>query len=283
MNVDLDYRRRLIVSDDSELSIRRQCELLGMARSSYYYRAVPVDEQELELMRLLDQKYIERPYFGVRRMTDWLHQQGHTVNHKRVRRLLRQMGIEAIYPKPRTSTPHPGHRLYPYLLRGVEIDRVNQVWSTDITYIPMARGFAYLVAVIDWYSRYVLSWKLSNTLDVEFCLSALDAALEQGTPSIFNSDQGAQFTSTAFTDRLNAAKIAISMDGRGRCHDNIFIERLWRSVKYEDIYLKDYQDIWQVEDGLTEYFHFYDHERRHQSLGYRTPVSVYLDGLQSRL
>lgn len=265
------------------MSIRRQCELLGIARSSYYYQAVDPDAYELELMQLLDRKYTERPFFGIRRMTDWLHEQGHCVNHKRVRRLLRQMGIEAIYPKPPTSTPHPEHRVYPYLLRGVEIDRVNHVWSTDITYIPIKSGHAYLVAVIDWHSRYVLSWRVSNTLDVTFCLAALDEALEHGTPSIFNSDQGSQFTSTAFTDRLKSAEIAISMDGRGRCHDNIFIERLWRSVKYEDIYLKDYQDIWQLESGLHEYFHFYDNERRHQALGYRTPASVFLDGLQSTL
>jgi putative transposase len=257
--------------------------LLSIARSSFYYRTAATDEYELELMRLLDTMYTERPFFGIRRMTDWLHQQGYPVNHKRVRRLLRLMGLEAIYPKPQTSTRHPEHRVYPYLLRGVKIDRVDQVWSTDITYIPMAHGFAYLTAVIDWYSRYVLAWKLSNTLDVEFCLAALDEALAHGRPSIFNSDQGSQFTSRAFTERLISAEVSISMDGRGRCHDNIFIERLWRSVKYEEIYLKEYLDIWQLESGLREYFHFYDHQRRHQALGYRTPASVYLDAHLSTL
>ena len=211
-------------------------------------------------------------------MTTWLCREGHEVNRKRVQRLMRLMGLEAVYPKPRLSVGGAGHKVYPYLLRNVVIDRVNQVWSTDITYIPMPAGFMYLTAVMDWYSRFVLSWRLSNTLDVDFCLEALDEALSRGLPDIFNSDQGVQFTSADFTGRLEQAKVQISMDGRGRCFDNIFVERLWRSVKYEDIFLHDYETIGEVRTGLGRYFPTYNDERLHESLDYRTPGQVYFQG-----
>src|SRR3954467_11579470 len=226
-------------------------------------------------MRLLDRQYTDTPYYGVRRMTAWLRSQGYAVNHKRVARLLRTMGLETIYPKPRMSDPHPAHRIYPYLLRGVPITRVDQVWSTDITYIRLERGWIYLVAILDWYSRYVLAWEGSNTLDSDFCLAALDRALAHGRPTIFNTDQGSQFTSHAFTGRLRAADVQISMDGRGRALDNVFVERLWRSVKYEEVYLKSYPTVPAAIDGLGAYFRFYNEERLHQSLAYRTPAAVY--------
>jgi putative transposase len=236
--LEIDIKRNLIEPDHPEISIARQCELLGLPRSTYYYRLLGESEANLCLMRLLDEKYTEDPYYGIRRMTAWLRSQGYRVNHKRVARLLRQMGLEAIYPKPRTSLAHPEHRIYPYLLRGVEVNRTNQVWSTDITYIRLHSGFIYLVAVMDWYSRYVLSWALSITMDISFCLEALDTALSRAHPEIFNSDQGAQFTSIDFTGRLASAGIRISMDGRGRALDNVFIERLWPTVKYEEVYLE---------------------------------------------
>jgi putative transposase len=226
-------------------------------------------------MRLLDEKYTADPYYGIRRMTAWLQSQGHRVNHKRVARLLRKMGLEAIYPKPRTSVPHPEHRVYPYLLRGVWITRVNQVWSTDITYIRLHSGFVYLVAVMDWYSRYVLSWALSITMDVSFCLDALNDALRRAQPEIFNSDQGAQFTSIDFTGRLESAGIRISMDGRGRALDNVFIERLWRTVKQEEVYLKDYRTPREAVQQLETFFIRYNEHRQHSSLGYQTPATVY--------
>jgi putative transposase len=221
-------------------------------------------------MRRIDAQYLEAPFYGSRKISQIL-----GVNRKRVQRLMRLMGLEAIYPKRRTTQPATGHKIYPYLLRDVDITRPNQVWSSDITYVPLRHGFMYLVAVLDWYSRYVLSWRLSNTLDGAFCLAALDAALARGQPEIFNTDQGSQFTATMFTSRLESCSIAISMDGRGRALDNVFIERLWRSVKHEDIYLKDYEDGWDLEAGLTAYFHFYCEKRVHQSLGYRTPADVY--------
>ncbi len=221
-------------------------------------------------MRAIDEQYLARPFFGSRRMGKTI-----GVNRKRARRLMRLMGIEAIYPKPKTTVRTLGHKIYPYLLRNMKILRPDQVWSTDITYIPMRHGFLYLVAVIDWYSRFVLSWRLSNTMDSRFCLEALEIALSTGQPEVFNSDQGSQFTSTAFTDRLQASGVAISMDGRGRALDNVFIERLWRSVKYEEVYLKDYVTAWEAEESLAAYFHFYCHERIHQSLDYRTPAEVY--------
>jgi putative transposase len=226
-------------------------------------------------MRLLDEQYTATPFYGIRRMTAWLHSRGYAVNHKRVRRLLRTMGLEAIYAKPRLSQPATGHMIYPYLLRGVRVDRVNQVWSTDITYIRLQSGFVYLVAVMDWFSRYVLSWAVSITMDVAFCLDALDHALAHGQPEIFNTDQGAQFTAQEFTTRLETGGVRISMDGRGRALDNVFVERLWRSVKYEEVYLRDYQSVWDARQGLARYFGFYNHERLHQALGYRTPATVY--------
>ncbi len=227
-------------------------------------------------MRLLDGQYTKRPFYGSRRMTTWLRNLGYDINRKRVQRLMHKMGLEAIYPRPNTSRSHPQHRIYPYLLRGLSIDRPNQVWSTDITYVPMRQGFMYLVAVMDWYSRYVLSWRLSNTLEVDFCLEALGEALTRGTPEIFNSDQGSQFTSPRFTKRLEEEGIRISMDGRGRALDNVFIERLWRSVKYEELYLKSYDRVPQLYLGLTEYFGFYNDERPHQGLNDRVPADLYL-------
>lgn len=226
-------------------------------------------------MRLLDEKYTETPYYGIRRMTAWLQSQGYPINHKRVARLMRTMGLETLYPKPRTSEPHPEHRIYPYLLRGVLINRVNQVWSTDITYIRLHSGFIYLVAVMDWYSRYVLSWALSITMDVGFCLEALEQALNRAQPEIFNSDQGAQFTSLDFTGRLASVGIRISMDGRGRALDNVFIERLWRTVKYEEVYLKDYHTPREAAQQLEAFFVRYNEDRQHSSLGYQTPAMVY--------
>ena len=243
-------------------------------------RAEPESAYNLELMHLIDRQYLSTPFYGRRRMTRWLHEEGHEVNEKRVGRLMAVMGIEAIYPKPRLSKPAPGHRIYPYLLRGVEIERVNQVWSTDITYIPLRQGFAYLVAVIDWFSRYVLSWELSVTMDTEFCVSAVAEALAIGErPEIFNTDQGSQFTSETFTGPLLALGVSISMDGRGRALDNVFIERLWRSVKYEEVYLKAYEDVGRSRRSLGAYFRFYNAERPHQSLGYRTPEQVYREAV----
>jgi putative transposase len=270
-----EERRRWIEQDYSNISIARQCDLLGLARSSYYYCATGESEENLLLMRLLDEKYTRTPFYGVRRMMVWLDKVGHAVNPKRVRRLMRLMGLEAIYPKPRLSLGGPGHKIYPYLLSGVPIERINQVWSTDITYIRLRHGFVYLTAVMDWYSRYVLSWEISVTMETSFCVAALDWALRRGKPEIFNSDQGAQFTSCDFTKRLLDEGIQISMDGRGRVFDNIFVERLWRTVKYEDIYLKDYTDVPMLIAGLGDYFDFYNRERFHQSLGYRTPESLY--------
>jgi putative transposase len=257
------------------LSIVRQCELLGLARSSYYYRAAGESPENLLLMRLMDEQYTRMPYYGIRRMTAWLRSKGHPVNSKRVARLMGQMGIEAIYPKRRLSQGGLEHRIYPYLLADVVIERPNQVWSTDITYIRMRQGFLYLVAILDWHSRYVVSWEVSNSLDVGFCLEALDRALETTQPEIFNSDQGAQFTSHVFTGRLEAVGVRISMDGRGRVFDNIFVERLWRAVKYEEVYLKSYESVREAIVGLGAYFEVYNRERLHQSLGYRTPAAVY--------
>ena len=258
------------------LSIRRQCQLLGLSRASYYYQAASEDPFNLHLMRLIDAQYMQTPFFGYPRMTQMLQRLGYAVNRKRVARLMRVMGIQAIFPQPRTTIVAKAHKIYPYLLRNVPITHNNHVWSTDITYIPMAMGFMYLVAVIDWYSRYVLSWQLSNTLETQFCLDALELALVQGQPEIFNSDQGSQFTSEAFTAPLVERKIRISMDGRGRALDNIFIERFWRSLKYEDIYIKAYQSVRELEAGLERYFHFYNYERPHQSLDYATPAEKYL-------
>ena len=261
------------------LSLRKQCRLLGVPRSSCYYQPVSPDPYDDLLMRLLDEQYTRTPFYGVERMTDWLHRQGHAVGQGRVRRLLRKMGLMAIYPKPRTSRPNNEHRIYPYLLAGVSIDRPDQVWATDITYIRMRRGFVYLVAIMDWFSRFVVSWSLSISLEVEFCLEILDEALARTRPEIFNSDQGAQFTSPRFTERLESAQVRISMDGKGRFLDNIFVERLWRTVKYEEVYLNDYENVWEAESRIGSYFAFYNRERPHQSLGYRTPEQVYRENV----
>jgi putative transposase len=257
------------------LSIRRQCELIGLNRSTFYGAPATASPLNLELMRLIDAQYTQTPFYGWPRMTAHLRRLGWPINHKRVQRLMQQMGLQAIYPKPRTSMAAPDHKIYPYLLGAVAITRPNQVWSADITYVPMFQGFMYLVAILDWCSRYVLAWELSNTLDTGFCLAALERALENGCPEIFNTDQGVQFTSLAFTTRLERAGIAISMDGRGRALDNIFVERLWRSVKYEDLYLKDYATVPALAEGLGSYFQFYNHERPHQSLAYRAPAEVH--------
>jgi putative transposase len=273
--ISVEEKRALLEPGHSQLSLRRQCALLGLARSSLYYQPMLERAGDLQLMRLLDEQYTATPFYGVRRMTAWLHCQGYGVNHKRVARVMRQMGLEAIYPKPRLSQPTAGHQIYPYLLRGVTVNRVNQVWSADITYVRLAAGFVYLVAVMDWFSRYVLSWAVSITMDVLFCVEALEQAFSWGQPEVFNTDQGAQFTSQEFTARLTQAGVRISMDGRGRALDNVFVERLWRSVKYEEVYLRDYQSVWDARQRLARYFGFYNEERLHQALGYRTPAAVY--------
>jgi putative transposase len=262
-------------AEQGALSLSAQCELLDLARSTYYYEPATESVENLALMRRIDEQYLKTPFFGSRRMALELSTAACPVNRKRVQRLMRTMGIEAIYPRRSTSTPAAGHRVYPYLLRGLSIDRANQVWASDITYVPMERGFLYLVAVMDWYSRTVLSWRLSNTLDAEFCVEALQEALSRGTPEIFNTDQGSQFTSRVFVDVLVAKQVAISMDGRGRALDNVFIERLWWSVKYEEVYLKAYGTVADVHEGLARYFDFYNRRRKHQSLGRRTPYEIF--------
>ncbi len=258
-----------------KISIRRQCDLLGLPRSTYYYEPRGETAENLLYMKLIDRQYLSTPFYGVPRMTTPLRKQGYQVNEKRIRRLMRLMGLEAVYPKPRLSQGNAEHRKYPYLLRDLSITHPNQVWSTDITYVPLPNGFLYLVAVMDWYSRYVLSWRLSNSLDVTFCLEALEEALDMAKPEIFNTDQGTQFTSLEFTGRLEKEEIQISMDGRGRVFDNIFIERLWRSVKYEEIYLKEYSSVVECAEGLKTYFSFYNDRRYHQSLEEKTPQEVY--------
>ena len=255
--------------------MRHQCELLGLNRSSYYYQPAEETPYNLQLMGLIDQQYTEAPFYGRRKMTLWLREQGHPVNVKRVARLMRVMGIEAIYPKPKTTIRSTEHKVYPYLLRNLTIDRPNLVWCTDITYVPLGSGYMYLVAVMDWFSRYVLAWQLSNTMDVQFCIDALEMAFTYGKPQIFNSDQGSQFTSNAFTSILEGAEIQISMDGRGRYLDNIFIERLWRTLKYEHIYLCRHETVIELEFGLTRYFDFYNNHRFHDSLDNHRPVQIY--------
>ncbi len=264
------------------MSVRRQCELLGLNRSSLYYEPAGEAAEDLRLMRLIDEQYTACPFYGSRRMTAWLAEQGEEVNRKRVQRLMRVMGLEAIYPKPRLSLAGKGHKVYPYLLRGVPIGRADQVWSADITYVPMVSGFMYLAAVIDWFSRYVVAWRLSNTLDGSFCTEMLDEALGMGKPEVFNTDQGVQFTAEAFTSRLERAGVAVSMDGRGRALDNVFVERLWRSVKYEDIYIRGYEAVPELHRGLGRYFAFYNNERLHQSLEYRAPAAVYREARARR-
>jgi len=252
----------------------RQCALLDISRSSLNYRRKETCPEDLAVMKAMDQQYLSTPFYGSRRMRVWLGRQGHTVNRKRVQRLMRTMGLRAIYRRPRTSKPMPGNKVYPYLLGGLEITRPNQVWAADITYIPMTKGFLYLVAIMDWYSRYVVSWRLSNTLDADFCVEALEEALSKGTPEVFNTDQGSQFTSEAFSGVLEQNGVKISMDGKGRYSDNIFIERLWRTVKYEEVYLKAYSGGREAKAGLDAYFFFYNNQRPHQALGYRTPAEV---------
>jgi putative transposase len=282
--VSLDARLGWVDGAD-ELPLSRQCELAEVPRATVYRRLTaksPEDAgaEDLLLCRLIDEEYTNRPFYGSRRMVVFLRAVGHVVNRKRVQRLMRSMGLAGMAPGPNTSKAHPQHKIYPYLLRGVPVTRPNQVWSTDITYIRLARGFAYLVAVMDWYSRKVLSWRLSNSMDASFCVDCLEDALrEHGTPEVFNSDQGSQFTSAAFTDVLKREGVSVSMDGRGRALDNIFVERLWRNVKHEDVYLKGYANMAELTVGLAQYCAFYNTERPHQSLGYMTPASVYRSGI----
>ena len=275
MTCSLERRRSWIQPQSKRLSVRRQCALLGLAPASYYYQAVPESAQNLLYQRLLDEEYTRHPFYGVRKMTVWLRLQHHAVGPKRVRRLLRSMGLMAVYPKPRLSLNPLAHKRFPYLLKGLAIVRPNQVWSTDITYIRLRGGFVYLAAVIDWYSRYVLAWELSISLEADFCVAVLERALAAQRPEIFNTDQGVQFTRVAFQAPLLAAQVRLSMDGRGRAFDNIFVERLWRSVKYEEVYLKDYRNVAEARAGLGQYFPFYNGERIHQALDYRTPQSVH--------
>ncbi len=265
----------MINKENSLLSLRKQCQLLAINRSNLYYQPVGETTENLHLMRLLDEQYTKAPYYGVLRMTAFLRSLGYSVNPKRVRRLLRIMGLETIYQKPNLSQPHPEQRIYPYLLRGVTIKRCNQVWSCDITYIRLQHGFVYLVAVIDWYSRYVLDWALSTTLEADFCIETVGRLLERGHCEIFNTDQGSQFTSPRFTQPLLAQGIKVSMDGRGRALDNIFVERLWRTVKYEYVYLYELASISEARRGLAQFFNFYNYERFHQALDYKTPAQVY--------
>lgn len=268
-----------MVDSNASPSMRRQCELLGVNRSSLYYKPVEPDAEELALMRRMDELHLKHPFFGSRMMTQTLKQQGEDINRKRVQRLMRLMGLESVAPKPNTSKPAPEHPVYPYLLRNLAITRVNQVWAADITYIPMAHGFAYLVAIIDWYSRRLLAWRLSNTLETTFCVEALHEALSRfGAPEIFNTDQGRQFTSEDFTSVLRDRGIKISMDGKGRCTDNVFVERLWRSLKYEEVYLSAYDTLQEARVGIGRYLEFFNYERPHTALGYQTPASFY-DGL----
>lgn len=259
----------------AKIPISRQCELLGLPRSSLYYRSRGDDGENRILMRLIDEQFTRAPFYGSRRMTAWLNRQGHIVNRKRVCRLMNQMGIEAVYPKKRLSQPASWAKKYPYLLREVVIDHPDQVWAADITYIRMKQGFIYLVAIMDWFSRYVVAWAASITMEVDFCVEALTNALERGRPEIFNTDQGSQFTSSRFTGILEAGGVAISMDGRGRVYDNIFVERLWRSLKYEEVYLKEYATVREARLNIGEYFRFYNFERLHQALGYNTPYQRY--------
>jgi putative transposase len=266
------------VNPEDKVAVVRQCALLGVSRATVYARRAlrPVDEGDLKISRLIDEEYTRHPFYGSRKMVIFLKEKGHMVNRKRVQRLMRRMGLTAMAPGPNTSRPCPEHKIYPYLLRGVAVVRPNQVWSTDITYIRLAHGFAYLVAILDWYSRRVLSWRISNTMEAVFCVDCLEDAIRtHGKPEIFNSDQGSQFTSDTFTGVLKREDITISMDGRGRAFDNIFVERLWRSVKHEDVYLKGYSSMVELTLGLTEYFAFYNGERPHQSLGQKTPDVVY--------
>jgi putative transposase len=273
-------RRALVEREDPALPVSQQCRLLAVSRSSIYRRPAGVSEEDRAIMALIDRQYLARPYYGSRRMAAWLATQGHPVNRKRVQRLMRLMGLVAVYQRPNTSKPAAAHKVYPYLLGGLSIERANQVWCSDITYIPMAKGFLYLVAIMDWHSRAVLAWRLSNTLGADFCIEALEEALAgYGRPEIFNTDQGCQFTDTEFIAVLDRCGITISMDGKGRCMDNIFIERLWRSLKYEEVYLHAYASVAEAEASIGAWLSFYNEERQHQSLGYHTPRQIYDEGL----
>ena len=268
-------RRQMVDREHPSLSMTRQCALLGVSRSGLYYRSRGTPEEDLALMQVMDRQYLETPFYGSRRMKAWLERSRIRVSRKRVQRLMRAMGLRAIYPRPSTSRRSPQDPVYPYLLRNVRITRPNLVWAADITYLPMARGFLYLVAVMDWHSRYVVSWRLSNTLEAGFCAEALEEALGHGQPEVFNTDQGSQFTSLEFTQVLKDCGVRISMDGKGRYQDNIFVERLWRTVKYEEVYLKAYASVLEAQRGLEDYFWFYNGLRPHQALGYRTPAEVF--------
>jgi len=266
--------KKLLIHTNRSITITRQAELLGIARPTVYYKPV-VDPYDIELMRFIDEQYTKTPFYGSRRMTVSLNRNSYLVNRKRVQRLMRLMGIEAIYPKPNLSKPHLDNKIYPYLLRNIEINRSNQIWGTDITYIRLSKRWMYLAAIMDWFSRYVVSWELSSGLEVDFCISALEKAFVTGMPDIFNSDRGSQFTSLDFVSKLEQNNIQISMDGKGRAADNIFTERLWRTLKYEEVYIKDYQDVREARQGINNYMSFYNQERPHQSLGNKTPAEVY--------
>jgi putative transposase len=272
----------LVEPGSKQISVSRQCELLGLNRTGFYYQKQAEKEEDAVLMRLLDEQYTETPFYGYRRMTVYLQQLGFSVNHKRVRRLMRALGLEAIYPKPDLSKPGKEHLRFPYLLRAVEINYSNQVWATDITYIRLKGGFVYLLVIMDWYSRFVIEFEVSNSLESAVFVETLKRAVAKGKPEIFNSDQGSQFTALEWLKILETNRVKISMDSRGRCFDNIFVERLWRTVKQEEVYLTEYLDVWEAEDGLRKYFDFYNHRRPHQSLGYKTPFEVYRAGLKNK-
>lgn len=278
--LSVDEKRFCVQADHSRLSIQRQCELIELPRSSYYRQPTQSNQERsdnLELMRLIDEEYTRHPFYGTRQMRNYLRKEGYKVNRKRVQRLMRKMGIQSVAPKPGTSKPHPQHKIYPYLLRDMVVDHSDQVHCTDITYIRLSGGFVYLTAVMDWHSRFVLSWEVSVTMDADFCVSALERSLRlYGAPEIFNTDQGAQFTSKEFTGILHDHGVRISMDGKGRAMDNIFIERLWRTVKYEEVYLKEYDSVAELKKSLKTYFHFYNYERPHKSLGRKSPADIYL-------
>jgi putative transposase len=270
-----ERRRGMVDRAHPALSTVRQCAMLAISRSSLYHRPRSPSQEDLAVLKQIDQQYLATPFYGSRRMRVWLNRQGCRASRKRVQRLMQTIGLAAIYRRPRTSQPAPGHKVYPYLLGSMEITRPNQVWAADITYIPMAKGFLYLVAIMDWYSRHVVAWRLSNTMDADFCVEALEEALTKGTPEVFNTDQGSQFTSDAFTGALEQAGIRVSMDGKGRYSDNIFVERLWRTVKYEEVYLKAYTNGREAKAGIGDYFRFYNTQRPHQALGYRAPAEVF--------
>ncbi len=273
-----EQKRAAVEPENRQISIGRQCDLLGISRAAYYYRPRPVSYENLLIMRLLDEEYTRHPFYGARRLSDWVSGQGHPAGREKVGRLMKVMGIEAIYPKKPLSLKNKEHKIYPYLLRTLKINRPDQVWCSDITYVRLQRSFAYLTVMMDWFSRYVLSWGLSLSLESDFCVLALETALERAKPEIFNTDQGSQFTSEVFTSVLKDAQVQISMDGKGRAFDNIMVERLWRTVKYEDVYLNEYADHFSAREHLGEYFKFYNEERRHSGLGKRTPSAVYQEG-----